>query len=174
MGRGRGILAAGVAAAIVAGAVLTARATSVRRFAVEDLARRAPIVVVGTVASSSARLGAVPGGGTRIFTDHDLRDLSFRKGSAATRNLIVSVVGGSLRGRTLAVPLTPRLEEGRRYLLFLDPAEPLCHVVGWRQGAFPIEEGTDGTLRVLPADGGEPRALGEFLTGLDLPGETPR
>jgi len=195
---GKRLAAAAATAAVVGLAVFAARATSVRRTGIAEIGRRASVIVVGTVGGSSARLALDPGGRSRIHTDYDLRDLSVWKGSVETRNLVLSVVGGTLHGMTLGVEGIPRLEEGRRYLLFLGDAEPLCPILGFAQGVFPLEDAADGTVRVHRLDGdavsglsggeiqaGSPAlALDEFLAALDRegvrarssapPGEEPR
>ena len=164
---GKRALAVAAAAAVVAVSVVAAEATSVRRMSAAEAARRASTILVGTVSGESCRLATTPGGKTRIFTDYDLRDLSVWKGTLETSNRVVSVVGGRLHGRVLKVAGAPRLETGRRYLLFVGDAEPLCPFVGWGQGVFPLEEGPGGALLVHRQDG-EPVSLaagGEIATG---------
>jgi hypothetical protein len=178
------LLGAGAAAAVFALAALAAHATSVRRMPVAEIGRRASVVAVGTVRGTSVRLATSPGGKTRIYTDYDLRDLSVWKGSVETRNLVLSVVGGNLHGAALKVDGMPRLEEGRRYLLFLGEAEPLCPAIGLCQGVFPLEESADGALLVHRYQGdaisgvsggelvlgGPALRLEEFLAALDREG----
>ena len=169
----------GLAAAMVLGlaAAAAGRATSLRPTPLSRAAARADAVVVGTVGSLSVRRGVGPSGRTRIFTDVDLRDLSVAAGSVPTRNVVLSVVGGTLDGRMLRVHGTPRFEEGRRYCVFLDSGEPLCGVAGWTQGVFRVERDASGVDRVFDHDGApiagvsegravkgtEPMALGDFL-----------
>jgi hypothetical protein len=149
-----------------------------------EIGRRSAVVVVGTVRGTSVRLATIPGGKTAVFTDYDLRDISVWKGSVETRNLVLSVAGGSLHGRTLDVEGMPRFEEGRRYLLFLGENEPLCPCLGLTQGVFPLEETADGRLLVrrYAEDavsgvaggelllGGAALRLEEFLAALDREG----
>jgi hypothetical protein len=147
--------AAAAAAIFGALAVFAADATTVRRMSLGEIARRSSLVVVGTVEGTSTRLATAPGGRTRIFTDVDLVDLSVWKGSVPTENLVLSLVGGARHGRSLAVEGVPVLEPGRRYLLFLGEPdrEPLCPILGWGQGMFPLEEGPGGSLLVRREDG---------------------
>ena len=172
------------AALFTALAVVVANATSIRRMSIGEIGRRADIIVVGTVAGITPRLATAPGGKTRIFTDYDLVDIATWKGSVDTRNLVVSIAGGTLHGRTLGVEGAPVLVEGRRYLLFLGAKEPLCPILGWGQGLFPLQEGPGGSLFVLNGDGlpvtsaaggeiatgGPAMRLEEFLADLDRAG----
>ena len=145
----------GALAALLLGlaAAAAGRATTLRPVPLARASARAVAVVVGTLESSSCRRAAAPSGKTRIFTDFEFRDLSVVRGAAPTRNLILSVVGGTLDGRTLVVHGTPRFEPGVRYVLFLDDAEPLCGLTGWTQGVFRVERGPDGLDRVFDYEG---------------------
>ncbi len=177
IGTARGLSVA-LGVILVAGAL--GSATSVKPASLGRAARRASAVVVGTVASVSCRRAATASGRTRIFTDVDLRDLSVAAGTVATRNVVLSVVGGTMDDRTLRVDGVPRFEEGRRYVVFLDPGEPLCGVAGWTRGVFRVARGTDGSDRVLTHDGapvgavrdgqvvegGTPLALADFLSAV--------
>ena len=172
----------GVAAALVLGlaAAAASRATTLRPMPVGRSAARATAIVVGTVHGTSARRAVAPSGRSRIFTDVDLRQLSVASGSVPTANVVLSVVGGTLDGRTLVVHGTPRFEVGRRYVVFLDAEEPLCGVTGWTQGVFRVERDPDGVDRVYDHDGApvsavtdgsvergsSPMALSEFLAAV--------
>jgi hypothetical protein len=170
----------GASAAVVLGlaAAVAGEATTLRPMPVARVAARASAVVVGTLHGVSCRRAVAPSGRTRIFTDHDFRDLAVVSGSVGTRNLVLPVVGGTLDGRTLSVPGAPRYEVGRRYCLFLDPGEPLCGTAGWTRGVFRVERDAGGTERVFDHDGapvgavaggravkgGEPMPLADFLS----------
>ena len=183
----RGAVVAGLA---VAAAVAAAEATSIRRMEIGEIARRADLVLIGTVEGNRTRLASAPGNRTRIFTDYELGDVSTWKGSVPTSNHVASFVGGSLHGRTLGVEGVPVLEEGKRYLLFLGEKEPLCPVIGWDQGIFILVDGPDGRILVRRKDGspvssaaggtisssGPSMELGAFLADLERAGarETPR
>jgi len=145
----------GIAIALLLGlaAAVAGEATTIRPAPLSRVSARAAAVVVATLDSSSCRRAASPAGRTRIFTDFEFRDLSVVRGAVPTRNLVLPVVGGTLDGRRLVVHGTPAFEPGRRYLLFLDPGEPLCGVVGWTQGVFRVERGPDGRDRVFDHDG---------------------
>jgi hypothetical protein len=166
-----------LAASVLLAAAAGGDATTLRPLPFREIARRADRIVVATVAGSSCRLGAAPGGHVRPYTDVVLEDLSEVAGSVPTRNLVLSVVGGTVEGRTTRVPGTPVLEEGRRYVLFLKDSEPFCGLVGWTQGVFRVVPGPDGVVRVHTHDGepvgslaggrvaagGEALPLAEFL-----------
>lgn len=178
------VKAAASAAVFSALAVVGADATSIRKMTIGEIGRRADVIVIATVEGVSTRLATAPGGKTRIFTDYELADLSTWKGSVETRNLVLSVVGGTLHGRSLGVEGAPVLEEGRRYLLFLGAKEPLCPILGWGQGLFPLQDLPGGGVIVLDeygravssaaggevATGGPALRLEEFLADLDRAG----
>jgi hypothetical protein len=184
----RGIAAAGVLGLAAAAA---GWATSLKPIPLARASARAVAVVVGTAESFSCRRAATPSGRVRIFTDVEFRDLSVVRGAAPTRNLVLSIIGGTMDGRTLTVHGTPRFEAGKRYVLLLDAAEPLCGLVGWTQGVFRVERLADGTDRVFDHDGApvaaveggravrgpEPMSLAAFLDAertLSLATEPPR
>ncbi|MCK6481742.1 MAG: hypothetical protein L6R43_16845 [Planctomycetes bacterium] len=147
------ILGAAAAGGILLLGALTGGATTLKPSVLSQAARRASAIVVGRVASAECRRSVAPSGRLRIFTDYDVRDLSVLRGSVPTRNVVLSVVGGTLDGRTLRVPGAPHLEEGARYVLLLDPAEPLCGLAGWTRGAYRVAKGPDGIDRVLTFEG---------------------
>jgi hypothetical protein len=160
-------LSAAVLCSLVAGAAGTA--ASVRPTPLARAARRASTVVVGTAAASSCRLAATPSGRVRIFTDTEFRDLRVVSGTVNTRNLVLSVVGGTLGDRTLHVAGAPAFEAGVRYVLFLDDAEPLCGLAGWTQGMFRVVPLPDGGEGVLDAQGVPVAAVsdGRTVAGTD-------
>jgi hypothetical protein len=156
-----------------------ARATSLVPMDVAAAARRARVILVGTVARESCRLAVAPDGRTRIVTDYDLEEIATWKGDSATRNRVVTLLGGSLHGTTTSVPGMPVLVPGGRYLLFLDDHEPFCPIVGWSRGTFRLEPGPGGSLRVRgpdgePLEGPDPSTpgtdLATFLAALDRAG----
>ena len=152
-------------------------ATTLRPLPFGEIARRSDRIVVATAGGSSCRLAATTEGRVRPFTDIQLEDISEVAGSVPTRNLVLSVVGGTVEGRTTRVDGTPRLVEGRRYVLFMKDAEPFCGLTGWTQGAFRVVSGPDGVDRVFTWEGepvasvaggrisraGTALSLGEFL-----------
>jgi len=129
-----------------------AAASTVRALSLEELTRKADVIVVGVADEAQSRRHI---DGRLIVTDVSLHVEQVLKGSAsATDTLIVTLLGGALDGVGLDVPGEASLPRGQRALVFLQHA-PRSHdlrVVGMAQGVMPIE--TQGqTLMVLPGAG---------------------
>ncbi|MCA9311997.1 MAG: hypothetical protein KDA21_12370, partial [Phycisphaerales bacterium] len=111
------------------------------RVELDEMARVADMVVVGTVVSSRCRV-ADQG---MIVTDVELGDTDVVRasGSAPTiedGRLVLTFPGGTVEGRTLRVCCGVTLETGSRYLLFaFDPDRRALHpTVGAGQGVYRV------------------------------------
>lgn len=160
----RGLAVAAAAALLSASG---SPAASLFRVPLGRASRAAKSVVVGTVLSTSARLAVAPSGQPRIFTDVRLGDLAVAAGDSPGRTVLLSVIGGTLGGRTLMVAGAPVFEPGRRYVLFLAPGEPFTGLAGWTQGQFRVERDPAGVDRVHDASGAPVEAVedGRVRTG---------
>ena len=123
-----------------------------------EQARLAELILVGTVASVRSRWADRPGG--RIVTEVVLKDLQVVKGRVPGPRYTLLVAGGAVDGRAQVYTGLPRLEPGRRYLLFVrGNGRVLFPVVGVTQGLYRVERGPDGRWRVWPGPG-EAQVLG--------------
>lgn len=104
--------------------------------------RAAEHIVVAKVARKDVRWNAQR---TLIVTDYTVRVEDRLKGEAP-RSLRVTVAGGTLGGETHESCLSTRLEEGRRYVLFLNDLS--------RPAFTPFTGATQGVFRELPAKNG--------------------
>ena len=126
-----------------------AEASTMLALDLAELTARADDVVLATVIGARAE----PARGlivTRVLVRVEVT-VAGRSGPADELEVIVP--GGELDGLGLLVQGAPRLEPGRRYLLFLERTNPSFRVVGMAQGAMPVEEDRRGRLLVEPPEG---------------------
>ncbi len=137
-----GVLAAGSAASAV-----------LERMTLEDLARSADLVVVGTVVSRTSHYDAPPRA-DRIVTDVVVRVDRPVRGEAGSE-VVVTTPGGEVDGLGQIVTGAPVLRPGEQVVLFLRtvsagppatgvlPAVPRRVVVGLSQGLFVVVRAGD-------------------------------
>ncbi len=139
-----------LAFAVLAAAVLAAGSASsavMERLSLDELARSADLVVIGTVVSRASRHDAPPRA-DRIVTDVVVRvDRSIRGESAG--EVVVTVPGGEVDGRGQIVTGAPVLHPGEEVVLFLHPARatvvgPRRAIVGFSQGLFVVHRERPG------------------------------
>ncbi|HVP38552.1 MAG TPA: FlgD immunoglobulin-like domain containing protein [Candidatus Saccharimonadales bacterium] len=114
-----------------------ARAGALLALSPDDLARRADLVVLGTVTSRRPHpLGGVPA------TDVTLAVSETLAGPAA-REVTFSVLGGNASGLRLEVDGEPGFREGEQALVFLErnPASARTWVLGGVQGKYGVRSG---------------------------------
>jgi hypothetical protein len=142
--------------ALVAGLVVApALASVVQALSLEDLTRKADLIVVGVGGETQARRSA---DGRLIVTDVnvDVQDVlkgSIKKGDA----VVVTVLGGTLDGLGLRVPGEASIPQGRPALLFLyrnGSAGNDLRVVGMAQGMMPMQPNDQGTMMIIPGGAG--------------------
>src|SRR5262245_36574725 len=112
-----------------------ALATVPRTFA--ELVGLADWVLIGTVTQVTS---AEEAPGERIYTYVTLAELEVIKGEWHATEYVLRVSGGVVDQRGEAYPGLPQLEEGRRYVLFIQGNfSALFPVVGLQQGVFRVE-----------------------------------
>jgi hypothetical protein len=168
----------------VAGGILpeSARASVVLALSLEDLTRKADVIVLGVPIEQQAR---AQGHGKLIVTDVSVRVDDVLKGAAKSgQNVVATLLGGTLDGLALQVPGEASLTIGQRVLIFLQrtPASGELHVVGMSQGVLAlaqqgnstlvmpggsgaalVQPGSDGQLRDAPDALMQPQPLGDLL-----------
>ncbi|HUU01858.1 MAG TPA: hypothetical protein VM425_10475 [Myxococcota bacterium] len=97
---------------------LGARATVLEPLRIEDLARLAPLVVVGEVNQVKAELNAEK---TKIYTRVLVTPSEILKGARDTGTVTIKTIGGKLADRVAELPGAPQFEPGERVLVFLEP-----------------------------------------------------
>jgi hypothetical protein len=167
--------------ALVGGA-RRARASVVLALSLEDLTRKAELIVLGVPTEQQARRHL---DGKLIVTDVRVRVDDVLKGSAKRgQTVLATVLGGKLDGVALQVPGEAHLPLGQRLLLFLyrAPASGDLRVVGMSQGVLAltqqgsttmvlpggngsalVQPGSDGKLRDAPDALMQPQPLGDLL-----------
>ena len=136
----------------VALAAQPVRASVVEPMSVEELARVADVVVVGTVVSRRSRYDDPPRS-DRIVSDVVVRVTRTIRG-ASDPEVVVTTPGGVVEGRGQLVTGAPVLTPGEEVVLFLHPARPTSvgprrMVVGLSQGLFLVRrEPSGGPVRV--------------------------
>jgi hypothetical protein len=118
---------------------------------VEDLARRAELVVIGEVTSVASEFHATR---SRIVTRVDVRVAEALKGKAGANPLQLRQPGGRVDEMTSEVAGAARFVAGERTLLFLARGgDGTLAVVGLFQGKFVLERdgaGRDVAVRRVP------------------------
>ena len=102
-----------------------------------ELVGLADWVLIGTVTQVTS---AVEAQGERIYTYVRLADLEMIKGEWHDTEYVLRVSGGVVDQRMEVYPGLPQLEEGKRYVLFIQGNfSALFPVVGLHQGVFRVE-----------------------------------
>lgn len=127
----------------------TAGATIVKQLSVSDMARRADVIVQGTVVRQSASWNPEH---TRIYTVTEIQVAESLKGGAAAGTVIsVRQLGGVADGIVQSIPGNARFALAEEVVVFLDRDEtlPLHYVIGMAQGKFSVS-GAGGNALVAP------------------------
>ena len=149
----RSLLACGVLLVVTLGAVPAVLASVVKALSLEDLTRKADLIVVGVGAESQARRND---DGRLIVTDVSVDVQQVLKGDAkAGDDVIVTLLGGTLDGLGLRVPGEASIPTGQPALLFLYRASNGrdLRVVGMAQGVMPMQD-QRGTTIIIPGGSG--------------------
>jgi len=136
------------------GLALTGATVSDAPLAVEELTRRAELVVIGEVISVASELFASEG---QIITRIDVRVDEALKGSPGRASLHLQQPGGRVGEVTRDVAGMPTFAQGERVLLFLGRrGDGGLAVVGLFQGKFTLqrdESGREIVVRRVPGSG---------------------
>jgi hypothetical protein len=160
----------------------TARASVVAALSLEDLTRKADLIVLGVPSEQQARLHI---DGKLIVTDVSVQVQDVLKGSAKRgQTVVATVLGGRLDDLALQVPGEASLPLGQRLIVFLyrAPTSGDLRVVGMSQGVLAlsprgsatwvtpggsgaalVQPGSDGALREAPDALMQPQPLGQLL-----------
>lgn len=143
-----------------------ARATSVLQLDFAEVADTAELIFEGRVLSLQAR--RMPGGAIHTFVR--FRVLDVVKGDHPGDEIELSFLGGRVGDAQLQVAEMQMPVEGETGFYFVESLRrPLVHpLVGWKQGHYLIEAGTDGDAGVYTAN--HRRITGR---GLSRPGFAP-
>jgi hypothetical protein len=152
-------LGAVVALAIAAAATAPASATTLIRQGLDELVANNGTIVVGEVLDTYSYWNME---GTFILTDVRVAVQEVLKGDPETRELTVTVMGGSVGDLTTLIVGGAELVPQKPYVLFLDPgdlpgAEGVRTVRYHSQGVFEIEMSRDG-LRAISQASRQPLA----------------
>jgi hypothetical protein len=140
-----------LAAAMAGGLARPARATTLIRMTLSQLAQASSTIVQGRVVAQTTRVNASH---TRIFTYTTVQIDKALKGQPPS-TLTIEQPGGTIGNVHVHVPGTAFLRPGAEYIFFLEPVAGQAetyHMVGMVQGAFRIYRGSNGSVRrvVLP------------------------
>jgi hypothetical protein len=131
-----------------------ARATTILRLPVEEMAANADLVVRADV--TRVAVVADPDDERRISTRVSLRVRQVLKGHATAPTFTITLLGGSTGRWTLAVPGTPRFIEGEDVVLFLHATERGFKPSGLWLGKYAVRrDAATGGVRAsrVPAGG---------------------
>ncbi len=151
----RRLLRGAVALAIAAGVTAPAGATTLIRASLDKLVADNAAVVVGDVVDATSYWNA---DGTFILTDVRVAVADFLKGNLGSRELTITLMGGSVGDLTTLIVGGAQLIPGRSYVLFLNKedlpgAEGALTVRDLCQGAFDLKMAADGLRAVSQANG---------------------
>jgi len=133
--------------------VVTASATTLRRFTLEEVRDRAESIFVGRVVSSSVRPVV---NGQLVATDYTIEVQEVLAGKVAATTT-VTYLGGKQGQYDMGVAGSPILESGGTYLFFRI-GQPNNTTVGWGQGLYRVQTVQVGneTRTLLLSGDGEP------------------
>ncbi len=135
---------------------LGVRATVLEPLRIEDLARLAPLVVIGEVNQVQAELNASK---TKIYTRVLVTPSEVLKGSRDIGVVTIKTIGGKLADKVALIPGAPQFEPGERVLVFLEPRKDGdgYNTLGLYLGKFSVvkdpQSGEDILFRPKPAPG---------------------
>lgn len=130
---------------LAVGAAVPARATTVLRLPVEEMTRRADLVVRAEVRSVTVRLDDA--GARPLSTIVDLRVTRVLKGQAAGPTLRLDLVGGATKTASVSIPGMPSFRAGDDVVLFLEKTSRGYIPAGLSQGKFLVRRAASGVVR---------------------------
>lgn len=149
---------------IAVGTVASAEATTLRRASLEDLVAGNRTVIVGEVRDSHSYWNEER---TFILTDVRIAAKDVLKGNPRTRDLTITVLGGTVDGLTTLIVGGAELIPGKSYVLFLNEddlpgVKAVPTVREHSQGVFEVVRARDGVRAISQAKGHPlvPDALG--------------
>lgn len=131
-------------------------AARIQRISLEDLARRADAVFVGSVDSISSHDSL---NGATTWTDYHFRVTETLHGELNGGSATLSFADGGPGGTGGGLGGLPRLDPGREYLVFFDAQVDVPFpAIGWSQGIFAevVDDALGPETRVFVSLDGEP------------------
>lgn len=139
---------------------LTARASSIARMSVEQMARAATLIVRATCVSSATRWQDGEIWTVTLFSPEDVW-----KGSAPGA-IEVRLLGGTAGNVTSTVEGVPHFRQGEEVVLFLEPTKyGDFSVVSWIQGTFRVARNERTGQKIVTQDTAAYRTTSNLLTG---------
>lgn len=135
-------------------------AVRVQRLPLSEIRDQSSAIVVAEVIFEETRLGP---DAKMVWTDYELRIEEVLLGADLPARKTLSFAGGQSGGHEVGITGVPRLELGKRYVLFLlaDGTPWATPTVGWGQGIFEIVPArSDREPEVLVSYDGEPLEIG--------------
>jgi len=136
--------------------VPAAKATTMLSFQIEDMAKLAPIVIIGEVNQVYSSFNADK---TKIHTRAMISPIEILKGPADLGTVTVKIIGGQVDGKVATLPGAPKFEVGEKVLVFLEPREDGDGylTLGFFQGKYTVfkdpKTGRDMLMRDEPGQG---------------------
>jgi hypothetical protein len=118
----------------------------IMKFTVDELAKRAELVIMGEVASMKTRWNKPQ---EPIYTEITLNVQETWKGEVTTKTIMVEQIGGTYGETSLKIPDAAEFKVGQKVILFIDKREDMTDLAGWYQGKFNI----DGDMAVQEKTG---------------------
>lgn len=131
---------------LLAASATAAGATTLIRADLDTLVAGHDTVLIGEVVDSYSYWNA---DGTFILTDHQIVPAEILKGDPKTRELTVTLMGGSVGDLTTLIVGGAVLAPGQSYLLFLNPED-----LPGARGALTIREHAQGVFEIRSGEGG--------------------
>lgn len=163
-------LLAGLLAAMLA--TPFAGATVLEPLRIEDMARLAPLVVIGEVNQVKVEINAAK---TKIYTRVLVTPNEVLKGPRDTGVVTIKTVGGALADKVAELPGAPRFTPGERVLVFLEPRQDGdgYNTIGLYLGKFSVikdpKTGQQVLYRPKPSPGVMIRRAGQDFSLDDTP-----
>ncbi len=115
----------------------TVTSGSMTEIGVDDLAREADVIAIGSVKEVDSHLT-----GASVYTYTSLSVEKYIKGNDSRGTLTVTTEGGCDLGFCVWVEDTPAFTKNETVLVFLNRSGNEYSVAGWAQGKYIIEEGS--------------------------------
>lgn len=119
---------------------ILSHATTVERLGLEELAKRANAIVVGTVTGARTYWSA---GGKLILTEYTIEVDETVKGNSG-RTISVTTIGGRIGDIELHVSGMPSFQKGENAVVFVETSGAYQTVLGLEQGKFTLTNGEIG------------------------------
>jgi hypothetical protein len=134
-----------LAACMALGAAFPARGTTVLKLPIEEMTRRADLVIRAEV--TDVAVLTVPGDSRPVSTDVTLRIVVVLKGQATAPTLRINLPGGVGKDASVTIPGMPTFHPGEEVVLFLERTSRGWIPSGLSQGKYRIRHQETGIVR---------------------------